>query len=95
MYVRELGGGVALKSEQRIVAQHAMSIVGDAKQAAAPGFGVDQDPRGSSVEGILKQLFDDRSRPFDNFACGDFVCDNVRENANAAQGFIVAWRRLG
>ena len=71
-----------------------MPVVGDAEQAAATGFGINADARGSSVEGVLKKLFDDRGRPFDYFASGDFVCDNVRENANAAQGLIVALRSV-
>ena len=39
----ELRGGVALKGEQGVVADHAVAVVGDADELAAAGFDLDAD----------------------------------------------------
>ena len=46
----ELGGGVAFEGEQRVVADHAVAVVGDADELAAAGFDLDADAGGAGVE---------------------------------------------
>jgi hypothetical protein len=80
---------VALEGEESVVADHAVTVVGDADELAASGFDLDADAGGSGVEGVLKQLLDDGCRAFDDFAGGDLVRHEVGENADAAHGSIV------
>ncbi len=46
----ELGGGVALEGEQRVVAHHAAAIVDDADELAAAAFDFDPDAGGAGIE---------------------------------------------
>ena len=78
---------MAFKGQQSVVAVHAVTVVGDADQLAAAGFDFNADARGVCVKGILQQLFDHRSRPVDNLACGDLVGHLVGKNANAPHSF--------
>src|SRR5262249_12444944 len=82
--VAQFAGGVALESEQRVVAEHPAAVVDDPDQAAAPGLDVDAKVGGAGVERVFEQLFDDGSGPFDHFAGRDLVGDLVGENADAA-----------
>ena len=88
--VRKLTGSVAFKGKQRVVAEHAAAVIGNADEAASSGFDLQQKFFGTRVERIFEELFHDRGWPFDNFASGDFVGDIVREDAYAAQEVIVA-----
>ncbi len=73
-----------LESQQRVIAIHPASIVGDANQLAAAAFDFDLDTHGACVQSILQQLLHNRSRTVDHFARGDLIRDLVRKNADAA-----------
>jgi len=88
--VAQFAGGVALEGQQRVVAQHAAAIVGDADEAPAAGFHLHADLGGAGVQAIFEQLLDHRGRPLDHFSGGDFIGDLVGEDANAAQTPMVA-----
>ena len=57
--VADLGRGVALESEQRIVRVHSAAVIRHPDQAAPPGGKLDFDPLRAGVEAVLHQLFDD------------------------------------
>ncbi len=78
----QLRGGVALKGQQRVVAVHAIAVIGDADQLAAAGFDFNADARGAGVERIFEQLFDHGGGAVNHFAGGDLVGHLVRENSN-------------
>ena len=80
----ELGGGVALEGEEGVVLDHAVAVVGDADEFAAAGFDLDADAGGAGVERVFEEFFDDGGGAFDDFAGGDLVRHEVREDADAA-----------
>ena len=82
--MRSLRGGVALEGEESVVLDHAVAVVGDADEFAAAGFDLDADAGGSGVEGVFEELFDDGGGALDDFAGGDLVRHEVREDADAA-----------
>ncbi len=71
--------GVALESQQRIVVNHAVTVVNDADHPLAADFRFDADGLRASVQRIFQKLFDNRSRPLDNFARSDFICNSFRQ----------------
>ena len=79
----QLGGGVALEGEQRVVAIHAVAVVGDADELAAAGFDLDADAAGAGVERVFEQLLDDGGGTIHHLAGGDLVRHLVGKNANA------------
>ncbi len=80
----ELGGGVSLKGEEGVIANHADAIIGDADKLAAASLNVDTDSGGLGVEGVLKELLDDGGWTFDDLASGDLVGYLIGEDMNAA-----------
>ncbi len=48
---------VPLEGQQRVVAIHAVAVVGDADQLASAGLDFDTDARCAGIQRILKQLF--------------------------------------
>ena len=50
---------MALESQKRVVAIHAVAIVRDADQLASAGFNLDANAMCSGIERVLQQLFDD------------------------------------
>ena len=85
----ELGGGVALEAEQRVVADHAVSVIGDAEELAAAGFDVDADAGRAGVDGVFEELFDDGGGALDDLAGGDLVGDLIGEDADTAHEVIL------
>jgi hypothetical protein len=75
---------VALESEQSIVLDHAVAVVGNADELAAPGLDLDADAGGSGVDRVFEQLLDNRCGTLDDFSGGYLVGYQVREDANAA-----------
>ena len=88
--IDELAGGVALKRQERIVAQHAAAVVGDADQAAARVLDIDAYFGGTGVERVFEEFLDDGGRPLDYFAGSDFVGDVIGENPDAAHIYSVS-----
>ena len=80
----QLGGGVALEGQQRVVAIHAVAVVGDADEPAPAGFDLDADAGGAGVERVLQQLLHHRGGPVHHLAGGDLVGNLVGKNADAA-----------
>ena len=85
-YVAQLAGGVALEGQQRVVAQHAVAVVGDADQAAAACVHFHANLRRARVERVLQQLFYDRGGALHHLSGRDFIRDGVGENADLAHG---------
>ena len=77
---------MALEGQQRIVAIHAVAVVGDANQLASARFNFDADAIGAGVERVLQQLFDDGGGPIHHLAGGNLIGDLVGKNADAAHG---------
>ena len=73
---------MTLESEHGIVTHHAEAVVSDLHQFLAAGLDLHPDARGTSVERVFQELLDDRRRPLDNLARGDFVGNGFRKNAN-------------
>ena len=69
---------MALERQQSVVAHHAHAVIRQPNQAAAAGLDIQAKLRGSGVERIFEQLFDDAGGPFDHFSGSDFVGDDVR-----------------
>jgi len=71
---------MALEGQERIVAIHAAAVVGDADETAASSLDLDANAGGARVERVLKQFFDHRSGPVNNFSGGDLVRHLVGKN---------------
>ena len=80
---------MTLEGEEGVVPDHAMAIVGDANELAATSFDFDADAGGASVKGVFEELFDDGGGAFDDFAGGDLVRHEVREDTDASHESIV------
>src|SRR5207249_5277952 len=85
----ELARGVTFEGQQRVVVRHPVAVVDHADHALAADFHFDANRLRASIDGIFEQLFDDRSRPLDNFARGDFVRHRLRQYAYAAHDLAV------
>src|SRR5690606_8067711 len=77
-----LAGGVAHKSQVRLLGGDARTVVDDADKLLSPAFHLDADAGRARVDGIFNQLFDDGGRAFDHFACRDLVAYVLGEDAN-------------
>jgi len=55
----ELAGGVTLEGEQGVVLDHAVAVVGDTDELAAPGLDLDADAGGPGVDRVFEQFLDD------------------------------------
>ena len=75
---------MALEGQQRVVAVHALAVVGDADESAPACLDLDADAIGAGVQRVLQQFFDDRGRPVHHFAGGDLVGNLVGKYADAA-----------
>ena len=80
---------MAFKGKEGVVADHAVAVVGDADEFAAACFYFNANAGGPGVDGVFEELLDDGGRTFDDFACGDLVRHEVREDADAAHEEIV------
>ena len=75
---------MALEGQQRVVAVHALAVVGDADEPPPARLDFDADAGGAGVEGVLQQLLDHRGGPVHHLAGGDLVGNLVGKNADAA-----------
>ena len=91
----QLRSGVALEGQQRVVAIHALAVVGDADELAAAGLDFDANAVGAGVERVFQQLLDDGGGPVDHFAGGDLVGHLVGKNADAPHAKRLSGRRAG
>ena len=82
----QLGRGVALECQKRVVVHHAAAVVDDADHALAARFDFDAHGIGAGVERVFEQLLHHRGGPLDHFAGGNAVGDGFRQYADAAQG---------
>ena len=87
---RQLGGGVALDGEDKVLRIHAMAIVFDADQAFAASSGGDDDPAGAGVDAVFHQFLDHARRPFHHFAGSDAVHEVWRQLADGQGRFSLA-----
>ena len=85
----KLGGGVALEGQERVVANHSVTVITDADELAATSLDLDANACRAGIKRVFKELFDDGGGPFDDFTSGDLVRHQVREDANAAHVAIV------
>ena len=86
--VAQFAGSVALEGQQRIVAQHAAAVIGDADQAAAAALDIDPQIGGPGVEGVFEEFFDYRCGPLNHLSGRDFVSDVVGEDADSAHALF-------
>src|SRR5450432_2223980 len=82
-------GRMTFEREQRVVAAHAETVVGDAHEAASAAADLDDDFPGVGIEGIFDELFHDAGGSFDHFAGGDLVGDLLGKKFDAVHA--VAW----
>gem|GEM_PF-3189478 len=68
--------------QRQLLSGDTTTVVADADQADAAFFQIDIHARGTGVEGILDQLLDHRSRPFNYLASGDLVDQDFRQGAD-------------
>jgi hypothetical protein len=71
-----------------------VAVVGDTDELASSGFDLDADTGSTGVERVFEEFFDDGGGAFDDFAGGDLVRHEVREDADAAHRPIVRGSRI-
>jgi hypothetical protein len=89
----ELRGCVALKSQERIIAIHALAVVGDADELAAAGFHFYADAICAGIERVLQQLFDDGGGTIDDLTGSNLIRHLVGKNTNTPHGKRVSGRK--
>ncbi len=80
----DLAGGVPVEREQRVLAPHALAVVGDADQRLAAGLDGDRHRAGLRVERVLEQLLEHGGRALDHLARRDAVGDGVGKDGDPA-----------
>ena len=76
----ELGGGVALETDDRVVRRHARAVVDDLDEGPSGIGNPDDDLAGSGVDGVFHQFFHDGGGPLDDLSRRDHVRDVLRQN---------------
>src|SRR5580704_17065915 len=76
--------GMALESQQSIIAHHAAAVVSDLDELLAAGFNLNPDAGCARIERIFDQLLGHRSRTLHHFAGGDLVGNVFGKNVNSA-----------
>ena len=92
---RILAGGVALAGEPEIGGANAAAIVADPDEIEPATADVDAHGGRPSVERVLDQLLDHRSRSLDRLAGGDAGRDPDRQHADTAGSADALGRRRG
>ena len=69
---------MTLECEKRIVAIHAVAVVGDANELATAGFDFDANAICAGVEGVFEEFFDDGGGTIDDFTGSNLVRHLVR-----------------
>ena len=80
---------MTLKSQQGIVASHAMAIVGNADQLAPASLDLNANARCFGIQRVLQQLFHHRRGPLHHLARGDLVGNLVGKDADATHAAIL------
>ena len=82
----EFAGGVTFQAQQRVVAVHAVTVVGHPHQRDAAALD-DHFHRGRPrVEAVFHQFFDDRRRPLDHLPRRHLTGDDFGQQGNSAHG---------
>ncbi len=76
-----LAGGVPRERQRQLLRGYATAVVADPNQAQATIGKLDTNMARAGIERVLDQLLDDRGRPLDDFARGDFGGDVRRKLA--------------
>ena len=71
---------MSLKGEYSIFFRHALAIIGHSNQLLAASFYIDADFSCAGIERILNDFLYDRYRTLDDFACGNFINNSIRQN---------------
>ncbi len=74
---------MALECQERIVAIHALAVVGYADEFAAARFDFNADATCASVERVFEQLFYDGGGTVHHLTGSNLVCHLVGKNTNA------------
>ena len=77
---------MALEGKQRVIANHAATIVGDLDAFLASGFDLDLDPGGAGIQGVFQEFLDHGGRALDHLAGGDRIGDGFGEDVDARHG---------
>jgi hypothetical protein len=86
--VPELGGGVALEREERVLLGHAAAVVAHPDQREPALLDVDLDLPRARVERVLDELLHDGRGPLDDLAGGDLVDEPGREHLDPRHGLF-------
>ena len=81
--IQQLGGGMALKTEQNVILIHADTVIHYTNQTGTASFYLDINPTGSGIQRIFQQLLDHRSRPFHHLTGRNLVGKMFRKNTNS------------
>ena len=84
----QLGGGVALESQQCVVAIHAVAVVSEPDELASARLHLDANAVGSGVQCVLQKLFHHRGRPVHHLACGDLIGNLIGKYADTAHNSL-------
>ncbi len=86
----DFAGSVSFEGEERVIAAHAETVVGDIDEGASAVFDGDCNPSGFGVEGVLDQFLHNGGGPLDHLAGGDLVGDLLGKETNPVHGRIIA-----
>jgi hypothetical protein len=83
--IGDLAGGVARYRQRQLFRCDAAAVVTDADQADTALFQIDVDAAGAGIDRVLDQFLDHRRGPFDHFASGDLVDEDLRQRPDRAR----------
>src|SRR5919108_749881 len=99
LVARQLGRGVTLERQRKLLRRHAVTVVGHANERRTAVAQVDRDAPRARVERVLHQLLDDRRRPLHHLAGRDLVDERVGQPTDRHRasrgGFAAAIRAWG
>ena len=75
---------MALEGQQRVVAVHAVAVVGEPDELASARLHLDADAGCARVQSILQKFFHHRGGPVHHLAGGDLIGNLVGKYADAA-----------
>ena len=84
---------MTFQAKQRVVAVHAVPIVGHAHHGDAAALDDDFDGRRAGVEAIFDEFLDHARRPLDHLARRDLAGDDLGQQRDAAHGLVLTSAR--
>ena len=78
---------MALEGQQRVVPNHAASIVGDLDKSFATGLNLNFDSRRTGIQRIFQKFFNHRRRTLHHLASSNLVGNVLGKNVDLAHKF--------